>query len=216
MITKIQFQKDARVVSADGKQVGSLERVVVNPETNVITSIVVRIGTLISHEEKVVPIGFVAETGGELIVLRDEAGELESLPPFEERHLLDESGVLDPPPQSASPSVYGYPGVGTSVMNTSSQQLATQVEQNIPDGTVAMKEGAKVITLEGKHVGNVERVLADPTAEQVTHLLISRGMFSKETKLIPMKWVMRLGEEKIHLRVRKDSVDQLEAAPLAG
>jgi sporulation protein YlmC with PRC-barrel domain len=49
MITKIQLQKDAVVLSENGKKAGSLERVVVNPKTNVITDIVVRTGGLMHN-----------------------------------------------------------------------------------------------------------------------------------------------------------------------
>jgi len=70
-----------------------------------------------------------------------------------------------------------------------------------------MKEGAKVITADGKHVGNLERVLADSSVEQVTNLEISKGMFTKERRLIPMKWVKSISEDEIHLRVEEASLD---------
>ena len=73
-----------------------------------------------------------------------------------------------------------------------------------------------MLTAEGKHVGNIERVLADPSAEEVTHLLISKGILAKEMKLIPRKWISSWGEEKVHLRVKRDTVERLAEAPLAG
>jgi uncharacterized protein YrrD len=79
-----------------------------------------------------------------------------------------------------------------------------------------MKEGAKVITAEGKNIGSVERVLADPMVDQVTDLLVSRGLFTKEAKLIPIHWVMSMGEDKVHLRVSRESVEDLADVPLAG
>ena len=62
MITKIQLQKDAAVLAVDGKKVGSLERVVVNPETKVITDIVVRTGGLLGHDEKIVSVDLIDAT----------------------------------------------------------------------------------------------------------------------------------------------------------
>lgn len=214
MVTKIHLGKNAKILAADGRQVGSLERVVLNPGSHAITDIVIRTGTLMSHEEKVVPLGLVAETTKDLVVLREEAPDLDVLPPFEERHIVDEKGDLDKSPQGA-PVIYGVPGVGLTVTPDPAEQFVTQLQQNIPDGTVAMKEGAHVITSEGKQVGSVESVLADPTADQVTHLLVSNGLLSKESKLIPVKWIVTFGEETIHLRVDKATVDQLAEAPLA-
>jgi len=205
----ILFQKNASVLAANGKQVGYLERVVLNPETKVVTDIVIRTGTLFNKGAKVVPVELVVETTENQILLRDDAGELEAYPPFEERHLVDVDGDTEQKPAN-TPVIYGYPGSpGTVMVPTSEEQFATRIEQNIPAGTVAMKEGAKVISADGKTVGQVERVLADPSVDQITHLVVSTGMFTKEKKLIPMKWVMSVGEEDVHLRVNKESIEEL-------
>ena len=215
MITKIQFQKGASVLTAEGAQIGTVERVVVNLSTNVLTDIVVRTGGLLKHEEKVVPVRLIAETSEDLILLREEAGEIESLPPFEEERLVDAYGK-DNHTAEQHPVVVGFPVLGTPVVRASiDEKPVTRIEQNIPEGTVAVKEGAKVITAEGEHVGNVEGVLADPSGDEVTHLLISRGLLSKATKLIPMNWVQSLGEEQVHLRVKKNTVEKLADTPLA-
>jgi len=78
-----------------------------------------------------------------------------------------------------------------------------------------MKEGTKVIAADGEHVGHVERILADPSVDQVTHLLISRGIFGKEVKLIPLKWILKIGEDNVYLYVNKDSIEGLAGIPLA-
>ena len=219
MDTKVQFQKSATILSANGKQLGSLERVVVNPSTRVLTDIVVRTGALLNQEEKVVPIELIAETNRSQIVLREEAGELKAFPLFEEQRIVSEKGNITPSSSGeSSPSlIVGYAALGTPVAQVPSEKrIVTHVEQNIPDGTVAMKEGAKVITAEGKNIGSVERVLVDPTLDQVTDLLVSRGLFTKEAKLVPIHWVMSMGEDKVHLRVNRESVDGLDSIPLAG
>jgi uncharacterized protein YrrD len=217
MDTNIQFQKNATVVAASGQQVGSLNRVVVDPNTKVLTDIVVRTGVLFNQEERVVPIELVDETTADLIVLHEDAGDLSTFPPFEERRLIDPEGDIERPQSSGNevPQIYGYPG-GVFVAPTSGEKFNTMIEQNIPSGTVALKEGAVVITAEGKHVGKVERVLAEAPADRATHLLISTGMFIKETKLVPINWVQTIYESEVHLRVKKDSVEELANTPVAG
>ena len=88
------------------------------------------------------------------------------------------------------------------------EEFVTRIEQNIPEGMVAMKEGAKVITADGKNLGKVERVLADSSVDEITHLLISTGMFTKEKRLIPMQWVESVSEDEVHLRLNKDSIEE--------
>lgn len=217
MEKKMQLQKKANVIAANGQSIGRIDRVVLNPVTKVITNIVVHKSALFNKEDKVVPITLVAETTEDQIVLRGEAGELDSFPPFEERRVVAEKPDEEPSQSMNTPQPvnYGIPGVSPAFVPPPGDQFITQIEQNIPEGTVAMKEGAKVVSSEGEHVGNVERVFADTSIDQITHLLVSRGMFVKEAKLVPVKWVMTMGEDEVHLRVKKDSVEELEDVSIA-
>jgi len=214
MEQKILFQKNANVIAANGQQVGTLERVVLNPETKVVTDIVIQTGTLFNKEARVMPVEAVVETTEDQIVLSDKIGELESFPRFEERHLIDTNIETDRTTWNVAPVIYSYPEPCSAV--APGEQFVTQIEQNIPEGTVAMKEGAKVITADGKHVGNVERVLADSSVDQITHLVMSMGMFTKELRLIPIRLVMTVEEDKVHLRVKKVSVEDKDTTPIAG
>jgi len=218
MVAMMQFQKNARIVNTTGQELGQIERVVMNPGDKLVTHIVVDTSNLFKKEEKVVPVGLITATSEDQILLADEARNLKSLPAFEERRLVDNEEELEQPHSSGNDSslIYGYP---TPVMpvsqGSSGEKFVTRIEQNIPEGTVAMKEGARVISVEGKQVGNVERVLAEVPSEHITHLLISSGMFKKEARLIPVAWVNRFGENEVLLSVKKDSVKKLAATPTA-
>jgi uncharacterized protein YrrD len=220
MITKIQLQKDAVVLSEDGKKAGSLERVVVNPKTNVITDIVVRTGGLMHNEEKVVSVEWIDETAEDKILLHQDAGELDGCPPLEERRLVGEHGYQSRKSASGymAPVVGGdgMPIVGSPMTPFANEQIVTQIEQNIPEGTVAMKLGAKVTSADDEYVGNVEAVLAEPLIGQIAFLQVSKGLLVKDINLIPIEQVLRLGEETVHLRVSKESVEESLEAPIAG
>lgn len=213
MNSKIQLQQNAGVFTADGKQVGHIERVVMDPSTHIITDIVIRTGTLFNKEEKVVPMDLIAETTEKNILLSGDAEDPGSLPPFEEKHYApaENGGEAKSPAPIGGALVFGSPIITTQPQAPIGDQFAEYTERNIPEGTIPMKEGAKVLTVEGKHVGNVERVLADSEFDQVTHLLVSNGLIAKEKKLVPISWVMSLGEEEVLLRVKKPSVEKLEA-----
>ncbi|MFT3893937.1 MAG: PRC-barrel domain-containing protein [Anaerolineales bacterium] len=209
---KTQFHRNATILSAEGKPVGSIERVVVNTETHVLTDIIVSTGDRSNREEKVVPVELVDETADGHIVLREEAGVLQGCPPFEERKPVpaeSETTVVD----DESPLV-GYPILSSPIKSLSDEESSTRIERNIPDGTVAMKEGATVVTSEGKSIGHVERILIDPTVDQITHLLVASGLLLKQAKLIPIAWVMSLGEDKIHLRVKRIRSSSLDPIPI--
>ena len=85
---KILFQKNASIITAKGKKIGSLERIVINPETKIVTDIVAKInGGLFTKSHKVVPIHLVRQTTQSEVILVDQAGELEYFPYFEEQPL---------------------------------------------------------------------------------------------------------------------------------
>lgn len=217
MDDKIQLQKHAHVLASNAQEVGFLERVVLNPETNVITHIVVRMGPLFNKEDKLVPIELVTDTTEDLVLLGTDAATVESMPLFEEKQIVSEGRTVEASASSENkqPVPFGEsPSVIPLVLDPD-DTYATETVQNIPEGTIAMKEGAKVIAADGEHVGHVERILADPEVDQVTHLLISRGIFSKEVKLIPTKWILKIGEDNVYLNVNKDSVEGLAGIPLA-
>jgi uncharacterized protein YrrD len=213
----IQLQKHAHVLASNAQEVGYLERVVLNPESNVITHIVVRIGPLLNREDRIVPIELVSDTTEDLVLLDADTGTVESMPLFEERQLVREEQGME----TAASSEHQAGGPGreslfvTPVVLDAQETYPTEIVQNIPEGTIAMKEGAKVVAADGAHLGQVERILADSNVDQVTHLLISRGLLSKEVKIIPIKWVMRIGEDHVYLNVNKDSVEGSDGMPLA-
>jgi uncharacterized protein YrrD len=212
MNSKIQLQKNAAVLAADGHPIGSLNRVVVDPASKALNAIVVRVGALFNREEKVVPIKLVAEATEDHIVLTGNVGDLDAFPPLEEQVVTDENELAHRPTPTGVPPLTtdGHPDAGMPAIRTAPVGgMVTQTKQNIPDGTIAMDENPKIITLEGIQVGTVERILADPTDDHVTGLLISNGLFVKEKKLIPIQWVTDMGIEHIHLCVKKALVEEL-------
>src|SRR5574341_803597 len=130
------FQKNADVLNASGKQIGSLVRVVLHPETKIITDIVVQGGTLFRKEYRVLPIDLVAETTENQIVLRNEAQDLQAFPPFEEERTITGNDTQFSPPTDVPKVIYGVGGMVPAVVPSPEDQIVTKMEQNIPEGTV--------------------------------------------------------------------------------
>jgi len=80
---------------------------------------------------------------------------------------------------------------------------------NIPEGTVAVEVGSPVLGVDGAHLGRVEEVVVDANTERMTHIVIERGLVSKERRLIPTEWVEVLTEREVRLAVAAEAVDQL-------
>ncbi|MGD8623910.1 MAG: PRC-barrel domain-containing protein [Anaerolineae bacterium] len=200
-----------------GDKVGSIERVVLDPKTREVSHVVVEKGFLFT-EEKVVPIDLLAPQAGNGLALREGPYTLEDLPSFAENEYVP-AGV-ESTPSVASPAaemqpVYWYPPVGIGwwrgidYRTTAEPELELVTEINIPEGTIALKEGARVLSSDDEHVGDVEKVLTEPEADRASHLVISQGLLTKSKKLIPTSWVSTMLEDEVFLSVPADLVESL-------
>ena len=83
----MQLKPDTQVVTADGKRVGAIDRVVLKPDTKEVTHVVVQKGFLFS-EDKVVPLSLIGPATADKVTLRPDAGDLQELPNFEESYYI--------------------------------------------------------------------------------------------------------------------------------
>jgi uncharacterized protein YrrD len=211
----MQFKQGATIVTDEGKEVGHLDRVVIDPKSKNVTHIVIRKGLLIS-QDKVVPIQYIVTGKGDRITLQMATDKLNELPDFEETHYValneEELARNEKHPVFFAPISYWYPPYPEMVA-VSQVQPAYEVETkfNIPMGTVAVREGAKVVTQDDQHVGDVEQVLTGAKNDRVTHFIIAKGLLLKEKKMIPIGWIDSLGEDKVRLAVGLRLVQGLPA-----
>jgi uncharacterized protein YrrD len=206
----MEFKQGTKVTTYDGKDVGSVDRVVLNPKTKEVTHIVVRKGFLFS-EDKIVPLSVIASATEEEVKLRQDAGELDDLPPFEETHYIgldeEETRTAAYPAGLAAPFYWyaptggwmGYPDYGDRYAYP--PPYPSETVQNIPDDTIALREGAEVISADGEHVGSVKRIYTHPGSDRATHFLLSDGLLFKEQKLVPFGWISDIQEDEVHLNV---------------
>jgi uncharacterized protein YrrD len=217
----MKFKEGTKVFTADGQQVGNISRVVLDPHTKEVTHVVVNKGFLFT-QEKVVPISLIGAATDERVTLRDDAGDLQSLPDFVETHyvLVEEENTASREDEHAT-SLYWYPPVGmmwrqpggylgdTTYFGYPIPSYVIETERNIPTDTVPLKEGAKVISSDGTHVGNVEAILTEPKGNRATHLVLSQGLIFKEKKLVPTVWISEVKADEVHLEMGSRLLNEL-------
>jgi uncharacterized protein YrrD len=86
-----------------------------------------------------------------------------------------------------------------------------KTKQNIPEGTIALEEGAKVVSKDDRYVGNIEQVIVDEQDNRVTHFVINAGTFFKERKLIPVLWISNIDENEVRLSSTSKVLNRLPA-----
>lgn len=211
----MELTEGASVYTANGIDMGKINRFVIDPQTQEVTHVVVQKGWLL-QEDKVVPITMIDTAATDRIALRDFS-DVDDLPSFEEEHFvrLDDAGsdVTSTSSYRYAPAYYWYPPYGfqgspTPTISNAPMELV-EVERNIPQGTVPLEAGAKVISSEGDQVGDVDSVLVDPQTKQATHFIIAQGLLFKERKLIPVQWIKEIEEEKVYLVARTSMLGRL-------
>ncbi len=210
----MQIKQGAKVVTSDHKDVGRVDRVVIDPSTREITHLVVRQGWLFT-EDKVLPIEWVSDSVDDTLRLSALEADLQGLRVFEEDRFVsvedgDETGKSRDS-AFARPYFY-YPyglGMGGATYPFDEPGLMVERDRNIPSRTVALKEGANVIAADGEHVGDVERIVSQGKSDVATYVVISKGLLFKERKVVPNSWIKDVQEDKIHLLVDSEVVARL-------
>lgn len=200
----MEFREGTPVHTAKGQLVGMIERFVIDPDTRQVIGLVVRRGFLLTFD-RVVPVEAVASAEEDLVILRPDVGSPDDFPRFEEtqpvapletEHYHDHNPTLEGTRQWAVP------------FNPPAPDRQRRV-RNIPADTVPLQEGARVITRDGQHVGDVIKVFTDDGDLQ--HFVVSKGLLTTEEKVVPGDWVADLREDKVVLTVDAEMIDQLAA-----
>ena len=218
VLKKMELKEGVGVFTPDGDQVGKINRFVLDPATNEVTHIVVQSGWLLP-DDRVVPLEMITSATDEKVVLSNDIGDFNDLPPFEESHFVRTTDPEDPsaeyPIDTALPAYYWYPPQG--YMGYPAYGMAyypwppAETKRNIPDETVPLKEGAHVISSDDKHVGDVETLMLEGDSNRATHFVITHGLLLKERKLVPTKWVKSVAEKQVRLVVPSELLERLPA-----
>lgn len=241
---KMELKERTRVFTSDGKEVGRINRFVLDPATNEVTHIVVEKGWFLP-ENKVVPFEMVNSATEDKVVLSENIESFNQLPPFEESHYIraPEADVsrggnprhaVEQPERSEEPhhdqiveadvSRGGEPRYGARpsdywyrphrhVGDPSGVYDWPTIEtiRNIPAHTTPLREGTDVISFDGEHIGDIERLFVATDSNRATHFVISQGLFFKNRKLIPAHWVRTVDEGKVELAVSSKRLEDLPA-----
>jgi hypothetical protein len=86
--------------------------------------------------------------------------------------------------------------------------MPTETEVNVPEGSVILTEGMDILAGNEK-VGTLAGVRFHPRTERVSHLVISRGWWFPEERLVPRAAVAAVDERGVHLGTSPDELRRL-------
>jgi uncharacterized protein YrrD len=194
------------VFTLQGRKIGELDRVVVDPQSGEVTHVVVRRG-LVLPEDKVVPVDMFSSSDEQRLIFRGDEESAGDLPDFKEDVYLPldekEAERLEVSLMVA-PAVYPYPPYLGGPMGP---PLVAGTKRNIPEGSVPLSEGAAVTDCRDQKVGDVVEILTRPGDNQLSHFVVSQGILKHHRRLVPAEWIDELTESEVHLVVGADFLE---------
>jgi sporulation protein YlmC with PRC-barrel domain len=201
----MEFTEGVRVFTPDGRHLGNVDHVVVDPGTRAVTHIVVRCGHLLG-EDKVIALSQLSEAAEDRIVVTADPG---NLPRFEEKHYvrLDEATRRRWRVPHNLPIIYGgwVAAGGLAFL----EDVAEQIHRNLPEEELAVEAGAGVYDASGRRCGRVRELITDADTGRITQVVVAVGRFRSRAKAIPATWIHNYGEDRITLAVGRQTLQSV-------
>lgn len=210
--TSLDIDIGAQVRTVDGGAVGRVTGVVVEPDREAVTHLIVRWDDLFAVD-KVVPVDEIAAVTDHRVTLRLLAAEVVDLPGFDERAYVPlREGA--PPEESAAATTTWISATPIALPALAAEPARAPfiVEEwrNVPENSVLLREGLPVHAWGGEDVGTVDELVVDPQTGAITHLVVRWVEDPRRDKAIPVEWVGRSDEEKgVLLLVDRSTVAEL-------
>ena len=215
----MRIELGAKVSTADGKEIGTIEKLILDPDSGDVHSVVVRKG-LLFHRDVEVELDDVVGSQDGAVRLRYAERELEGLRTFHE------GSYTTPPPERSAEyaSGYGYPTAsllwpsswsgpvsgepyGHDAIGPVGDEVATMHrEQDL--GSAVVEEGSTVKSRDGEKLGEVHRLEFDPDTGRPTMLVIRKGFLFTEDVEVPANLISSVDDDVVYLDVRHDELEQ--------
>lgn len=206
---------DKDVIGSDGTKVGTVDRIIIHPDTLEIDGFVVHEGTIFTHD-RIVEEEFVDRIDADgNIVLNITADQESELPELAKRRVTEaEGGTLDRLSEMnymATPSAAGQvmvlsepvddryaPAPDSPMQPAPSDPPAMTEETNLPENTVTLEEGTDVVDVNGQKIGSIDEIIYDD-GDQLQAIVIEDGLIFKHHFRVSASWIDSMTHEAVTL-----------------
>jgi sporulation protein YlmC with PRC-barrel domain len=204
------------VVDRDGKGVGTVSRLVLDPVSQELVAVVVQQGVL-DRREIVVPLSKVAELGKE-VRLSLTASELAGLDLFNTQALKPMPDHWKMPLGFDQRSLFlvagdGWTAAALPFVLTSPSVSGTPAYIPDPDAhrdpEPAIAVATPVYDKAGRPIGKVEGVEVDEASGRITRVIVRRGLLFRTETAIPASLIASVDDDAIRLDVSAGEVETL-------
>lgn len=204
-------------VESGGREVGRVERVVLDRGTFEATHLVVRHGGPIVGRHALMPINWVSAAAHDRVQIARAPADLSGLPDFEVQHYvrLDELGEerAGDPRERVKPSDwvnYLMPLVANAFGDPFHTPGVVVTDEMIARSESAVRRGFAVESSDGHKLGEVHEVLLDEEDRSLSGVVIGRGLARTRPLRIPADWIAQIATDRIVLNRTRGQVADWE------
>jgi sporulation protein YlmC with PRC-barrel domain len=187
----------ATVRSADGQEVGKVDRLIVSPYTLAIRAMVIRKGSFLPRAVEI-PLIAVQDISGNEVRVRYTAEQVEHLPEFVDAHYAAPPTGYVPPAAYTRDSLLWPLGVPL-LPPPPPRRNETAVRWDMNNAEITT--GSDVLSRDGVKVGEVLGVSLDTATRRPRSLLVRRGFLFQEEIEFPFDLVREVGDGVVYLDV---------------
>jgi len=217
----IDIRLGSMVVSSDGKRVGKVDGLVIDPDSKNMLEIIVHQGFVFSTD-RIIDMRYVDHVDDDgSVYLTVDAAVAEQMPPLVTRDYVVASGASQEAipftvgrgPMMSAPTMARSGPVGRTMHPSSEAEyleavasaIPVAVRSDLPDGAVVIDTGTDVIDADGDKIGTVDDILYDESGE-LTGFVIKAGRFHHYDITVPMSKVDAITKRYVRLNVDAESV----------
>jgi len=215
----MQLKLGQHVLSADGKDVGTIKYLILDPTSHRVRTLVVEKGWLLPDDIEI-PLEGVIENGSDALSVGSTAAEIKNLPRFDESlytaapPALAERLLGYPAPSLLWPTAYPYPPIVSPLyplpaptvdgeMAAPSQEQSQEYRRQMDEDNAVISAGDFVFSLDGEKVGEVQCIEFDRATGLPTSLTMRQGwLFHKEWNL-PADVIASVDDGAVYLNLDK-------------
>jgi len=214
----MRVEVGARVRTTDGKDVGTIDRLIIDSSNNKIKAAVIRKGFFLPRDVEV-PLSALEPAPDGSIQLTYTADQVDKLPEFfESNYTATPPAGYVPPANYPTAGIYWPIGYGffatpprpETDVSTGSGTLDREAREALEQQdleTAVIGEGSDVVDRDGEKVGEVARLVFDADGHRLTSFVVHKGFIFTEDRDLPASAITRVDDGAIYLRVGKQELN---------
>jgi sporulation protein YlmC with PRC-barrel domain len=212
----IEIRIGAGLIS-QGHEVGRIERVILDRESDEVTHLVVRHGGPLQARQLLLPLHWVTRSTHEQVETDRSETEIEGLPNFETQHFVSLDHLREDrwehPRSKVRPADwihYLVPLVANAFGDPYHTPGVIVTDQMLSASESAIRREMPVESSDAHRIGELLEVLIGEPDRRLSGLMVGRGFVLSHPLRIPADWIDRVESDRIVLLRTRAQVDQWE------